>query len=74
MSTTSNRGSEPMSTVMRIPVLWVTCPTCGLGGYGPQFLTRGWDGKTYGFACGHNHHLNPDTGGAKTETRMVARV
>lgn len=47
-------------------VLWVTCPTCGEAGPGPRFIIRAWDGKTYGFACGHEHHLDPSNGGART--------
>ena len=51
----------------RIPLL--ICPTCGEEGIGAEFIVRGWNGETYGFACGHEHHLNPARGGARS--RMV---
>lgn len=51
-------------------VLWVTCPTCGESGPGPRFITRSWNGETYGFVCGHEHHLDPSRGGARTHINM----
>lgn len=54
-------------SVTRLTVLVITCPTCGKGGRAPEFITRGWDGKTYGFACGHEHHLDEEHGGAATQ-------
>ena len=58
-----------MSTVQRHSVIWITCPTCGAKGPGPDFIVRDWNGATYGFRCGHEHHLDPSKGGA--ESRLV---
>ena len=55
-----------MSSVQRHRIIWIVCPTCGAEGIGPDFITRDWDGETYGFRCGHEHHLDPNQGGAQT--------
>ncbi len=55
-----------MSVMHAHPGLEVICQTCGATGIGHEFITRGWDGETYGFACGHEHHLDPRKGGALT--------
>lgn len=59
-----------MSVMHAHPGLLVTCPTCGESGIAHEFIRRGWDGKTYGFVCGHDHHLDPSKGGAQTKLVM----
>jgi hypothetical protein len=54
------------------PGLYVTCPTCGATGIAFEFITRDWDGRTYGFACGHQHHLDPSKGGAETHLQATS--
>lgn len=47
-------------------VLRVACRTCHAEGDCPDVIVRGWDGSTYGLACGHDHHFDFTNGGCRT--------